>query len=472
MSRINTNIPSMVAARILNGQNAALNISLLRLSTGLRINSGKDDPAGLIASENLRAEKVALGAALTNISRADNVLAVAEGGLVEINNLLTELEDLVDRSANEAGISVKERSANQLQIDSILGSINRIANSTEFQGRKLLSGEFAYNLSGVASGDIASVSVNSAKVPNNSSRNVVVEVVQSAQTGLLTFTGSSTGAGNITVEVAGVLGTEVLSFGSMTTIANIVTAVNGSKDITGVSAYTAGNTVLFSSTDYGSKEFVSVRALDGSFTVTGGDAGSTKDFGRDAGVRINGTSATTEGLTATMRSGSLSLDIDLTTTFGTTLGTTAFDVLGGGADFMISPRISQAGLESIGIDSVSTGSLGSTGVGFLASLASGQTNSLNTQNFATAQRILREAQDKVSFMRGRIGAFQKNTLQTTANALAITLENTTAAESNIRDTDFAFETSRLTRSQILVQSATIVLRLANAQPQNVLALLG
>ncbi len=75
-------------------------------------------------------------------------------------------------------------------------------------------------------------------------------------------------------------------------------------------------------------------------------------------------------------------------------------------------------------------------------------------------------------MRGRIGAFQKNTLQTTANALAITLENTTAAESAIRDTDFAFQTSALTRSQILVQSATNVLRLANAQPQNVLALLG
>ena len=75
-------------------------------------------------------------------------------------------------------------------------------------------------------------------------------------------------------------------------------------------------------------------------------------------------------------------------------------------------------------------------------------------------------------LRGRLGAFQKDTLETTANSLQITLENTTAAEAAIRDTDFATETSSLTRAQILVQSATQVLRMANAAPQNVLALLG
>ena len=105
MSRINTNVPSMIAVRILGMQNERLNLSLQRLSTGLKINSGRDNPAGLIATEALRAEQVALKAAMGNIDRANNVIGVAEAGLVEVNNLLVQLEDLVDRSANEAGIS-------------------------------------------------------------------------------------------------------------------------------------------------------------------------------------------------------------------------------------------------------------------------------------------------------------------------------------------------------------------------------
>jgi flagellin len=473
MSRINTNIPSMVAARILNTQNHRLNTSLQRLATGLRINSGRDDPAGLIASENLRAEKAAIGAAITNISRANNIVAVAEGGLVEINKLLTELEDLVDRSANEAGISVDERNANQLQIDAILNSINRIANSTEFQGRKLLSGELAYTTSGVTGNtNLASVVINSAKIPNDAYRTVVVEVTGSAQLAQLNYAGGTITGNSVTIEVAGNLGTDTLTFGSGTTIAGMTTAVNQSTNVTGVSATVSGTTLLFNSIEYGSSQFTSVRALDGTFTVTGGDAGDTKDYGEDATVTINGTSAITDGLTASARNSSLSVDIDLAAAFGTATGSTTFYILGGGADFMISPTISLAGLASLGVQSVSTGNLGKSGVGFLSSLATGQTNALQSGNYGTAQRIVREAQDVASKLRGRLGAFQKDTLETTAASLQITLENTSAAESAIRDTDFALETSNLTKAQIMVQSATNVLRLANAQPQSILALLG
>ena len=105
MSRINTNVSSMIAQRILGMQNRGLFISLERLSTGLRINRGKDDPAGLIASESLRSEKVAISAAISNAERAEQVMNVAEGGLQEINNLLLDLQALVGATANEAGIS-------------------------------------------------------------------------------------------------------------------------------------------------------------------------------------------------------------------------------------------------------------------------------------------------------------------------------------------------------------------------------
>ncbi|MFN5959455.1 MAG: flagellin, partial [Planctomyces sp.] len=91
MSRINTNPASLIAQRNLSGNNSQLNTTLERLSTGLRINRGKDDPAGLIASENLRAEKGALASAIGNAERTDQLVNIAEGGLQEVSNLLTDL---------------------------------------------------------------------------------------------------------------------------------------------------------------------------------------------------------------------------------------------------------------------------------------------------------------------------------------------------------------------------------------------
>ena len=472
MIHINTNIPSMVAARILSAQNNRLNLSLERLGTGLRINTGKDDPAGLIASEALRAQQVAIGAAINNVGRANNVVASAEGGLDEISRLLTDLEDLVDRSANEAAISDDEAAANQLEIDAVLDSINRIASNTEFQGRKLLNGELDYTTSGVSNADFSDVQINSAKITAGGYRTVVVEVTASAQLGALAYGASATGAGTTTLEITGNYGTENLSFASGTAIATIANAVNNSKDLTGVSAVVTGASELtFYSTDYGSNQFVSVQALEGSFTVTGGDAGSNKDYGRDATVNVNGVTAITDGLSARLQTSTLAAELELSVAFGTATGTSTFEVTGGGADFMISPTISLSGLASLGIGAVSTSSLGSGAVGYVSSLGSGQTNSIASKNFAIAQRIIRVAQTKVSELRGRLGAFQKDTLTTTGNSLGVTLENITAAESNIRETDFAEETSNLTRRQILVQAATSVLQVANAQPQQALALL-
>ncbi len=481
MSRINTNIPSMVAQRVLGSQNSALSTSIYRLSTGYRINSGKDDPAGLIASENLRSEQRAIQAATTNISRANNIVASAEGGLVEINSLLLELENLVDRSSNEAGISSDERSANQLQIDAILDSINRIANNTEFQGRKLLSGELSYTTSGItdATDYFQNVTINAAKIPVDGSRTVTVEVTGSAQLAEMVYNASAVAGGNVTVQVAGNLGSETLTFGDGTTVAKMQEAINASKNLTGVSATlgAGGTSLLINSMEYGSSQFVTIKVLDGAdyFTaLQSGDAGDQTDFGRDAEVKINGVSAITDGLRASMRSSALSLDIDLSADFGTLAAADtekAFAITGGGADFMISPTVSLTGQASMGIQAVDTGSLGTSGVGYLSSLATGQTNALSTRNYAQAQRIVRAAQDLVSQLRGRLGAFQKNTLETTANSLMVTLENTAAAEASIRETDFASETANLTRSQILVQSATNTLKLANAQPQMVLSLL-
>jgi len=476
MTRINTNVQSLLAARVMNKNTEALNTTLERLSTGLRINRGKDDPAGLIASEHMRAEMVAINAAISNANRANNMIAVAEGGLQEVNALLLDLENLVGQSANEAGMSSEEVAANQLQIDSILSSINRIASSTQFQSKNLLNGELDYQTSGVTTGPTASaitnLQVNAARLPNGGTRGVVVEVTQSAQTAGLVYGTSAIASGGATIQVTGNYGSEQLSFASGTAVSAVAAAVNASTSLTGVSAAVSGGNLLFNSTGYGSSSYVTVEALAGTFTVTGGDSSDTA-HGQDVGVTVNGTAAVTDGLRASLRTGALDLDMTLAADFATqTADVKTFTITGGGADFSIAPTLGVNAKASIGIQNVSTGSLGRGDLGYLSSLGSGQTNQLSSENFETAQRIIRAATSQIAGLRGRLGAFQKNTLEPSVNSLSVALENTTAAESAIRDADFAKETSNLTRAQILVQSSTAVLQMANAAPQNALALLG
>jgi flagellin len=491
MTQINTNTASMLAQRVLARQNSALTISLERLSTGMRINRGKDDPAGLIASENLRAEKKAISSAIANAERAEQVVNVAEGGLQEIQDLLVELQSLVSASANEAGLSVEEKDANQLQIDSILQTIDRLANDTSFQGTKLLNGSFDYTVQGIAA-TLTDVQVNSARVPDAGTLNVDITVLTSGQTAevfLSTGATFNSGAdeGSITIEVTGVDGVQQFTFASGTSQANIITAINSFKDAIGVSATASAvdaNRVEFRSVGFGSSNFVRVKelnALTNDFIFTSaaatGALDSHKDSGRDAIVTINGQQATANGLEARVVTGGFDVFVDidglsnLNTNTGSGSNNTNFTITGGGANFNLSPNVNLAGKVSLGIETVTTGNLGKAGTGFLSSLAAGATNNVVNGDLTNGQRVIDEAIKQVSSLRGRLGAFQKNTVGATINSLGIALENTAAAEAQIRDTDFASETAELTRAQILGQAATQALAIANSMPASVLSLL-
>src|SRR5215218_2197467 len=185
MSRINTNVSSLIAQRVLRKNNESVNKSLERLSTGLRINKGADDPAGLIASENLRLEKTGITQAIDNAERASNIIGTAEGGLTEVSSLLNELQSLVGQAANTGGLSTEELQANQLQVDSILGSINRIAGATSFQGAKLLNGNYSYQTSsvGTTASAFSTMQINAARLPDGQTTSIVVDVTNSATQG-------------------------------------------------------------------------------------------------------------------------------------------------------------------------------------------------------------------------------------------------------------------------------------------------
>lgn len=154
MSRINTNIGSLQAMHRLQKNQGDLSTRLQRLSTGLKINAGKDAPAGLIASETLRSEIAGITQAVDNSQRANNVLNTAEGALGEISNLLLEVQTLTNQAANTGALSPQEIAAHQLQVDAILNSVNRVSNTTQFNGVKLLNGGLDYTTSGINSAKI------------------------------------------------------------------------------------------------------------------------------------------------------------------------------------------------------------------------------------------------------------------------------------------------------------------------------
>ncbi len=205
MARINTNISALTAQRNLTGAYRQLNTTMEHLSTGLRISRGKDDPAGLIVSERLRTEISAVGQAVSNTQRAKQIVATAEGALDEVASLLKDIQAKILEAANTGAVSEDEIKANQLQIDSAIDSITRIANTTTFAGRKLLDGSLAYNTSGVDLNAVKDLQVHAAQFGERASIGVDVEVQAAAKTGELSFPFAGLAAhsagGDVTIEL-------------------------------------------------------------------------------------------------------------------------------------------------------------------------------------------------------------------------------------------------------------------------------
>lgn len=483
MTRINTNVPALTAIHQLTANNKSLTTSLERLSSGLRINRGADDPAGLIASESLRSEIRGITTAIDNSERAINVISTADAALGEVSKLLLELKELTVQTANDGGLSDDEIEANQQQVDSLLVAIDRIANSTQFNGKKLLNGQLRYTINGQDQTNLPRLQVFGARVPDNGTLNVDVAVTQSAQTAQLNIdfggtsgfkaSGSLSSGNGVTLEIRGSLGTTLLSFASGTAASDIAQAVQNTAQLTGVSATASATGLAFNSTRFGSSEFVSVRSINGTFGINAGDQGDNEDRGRDAQVFVNGQAASVKGLTASIRTAGLDLVTELSQAFGTTPGSDSFAITGGGANFQIGPNVNADGRVSIGIESISTANLGTVQDGFLSSLGTGGIAELVTpENLPAAERIVSAAISQISTLSGRLGGFQANQVETNLNSLRVALENVTASESAIRDTDYSAEVANLTRSQILLQSTTQTLGIANQIPQSVLSLLG
>ena len=284
--------------------------------------------------------------------------------------------------------------------------------------------------------------------------------------------GVNAGANNVldadlVVKISGSKGAEVFTFQAGTTLTQFVSAVNLVSDATGVQAADNGGTLELRSTGYGSAAVVDVEVLS---EGTGGDfatgLSAPRTTGTDIAATVNGVTANGKGNTLSVNT--TTLDLSLTVADGSNTAI-SFSITGGGAVFQLGPQVVSNQQARIGIGSVNTAELGGVD-GRLYQLRSGNDSDLATDpNRATL--IVDAALSRITSLRGRLGAFQRTTLETNIASLNDTVTNLVDAESSIRDADFAAETARLTRAQILVQSGTQVLAIANQNPQNVLALL-
>ena len=298
------------------------------------------------------------------------------------------------------------------------------------------------------------------------------------------------GVNGATINLRGNEGIVTLTFPASTTSNEIAKRINAQTDATGVTATLIGTSgvsgVAIRSLDYGSNTFISVEELNnqtGNFTVI--DRAGVQDprtEGRDAVATVNGISTRANGLKLAISTTSLKVNMILNEAFGSGaiaapagvsgVGTSEFTITDGGALFQLGPQVNPNLQVNIGIQTLQANRLGNSIVGFLSDLKDGQKYALSQEKFKEASDVIDEVITQISLLRGRLGAFERNTLQPNINQLQITSENLTASQSVIRDTDFAAETSELTRSQILVQSGNSILAIANAQSQSVLQLLG
>lgn len=235
MTRINTNVSSLVAQTTLQRSNDQLNTALTRLSTGLRINSGKDDPAGLIASESLKSDITSTQKGISNCQRANQMIATADSSLGQVSSLLNDIRGLVSEAANTGAMSADQLAANQLQIDASLEAINRVATTTQFQGQRLLDGSLDFLTEDVTSSKITNVAINQANFGSQPNIDITAQVTTQATKAALTYTGATI-TDNTVLQVGGSSGTQAFTFGAGSTITQMADAINLVSDSLGVTA--------------------------------------------------------------------------------------------------------------------------------------------------------------------------------------------------------------------------------------------
>ena len=471
---IANNVSALNAQNNLTRSSNNLSRSIERLSSGFKVNRGADGPAALVISERQRAQISGLRAAIDNTEKAVSVVQTAEGALSEINDLLVKVRSLAIDSANSGVNDADALAANQAEIDNAIETINRIANNTQFGTKKLLDG--SAGITGSATD--ANVSFVSGVAGTTQTGDYAVTNVVAATRGEVV--GADLAGGNLSAaETLSINGVNITLDAGLNQ-AGIISRVNEFSSQTGVVAEadnTTATAIRLRTEDFGAAASFTVVSNQTGAGSAGFNTTVQTGTGTDISGEIDGIAATGVGnvLTAATGSNAEGLSIEIAASAADAQVTAAGNL--GTVNVQDNSLVFQIGANQNQTVNIGVQALNPDGLALQVDNDSGFA-SLNDIDVTSAQgaqdtlALVDSAIGTVTNVRGTLGAFQANTLESTANNLRTTLENTVSAESVIRDTDFAEEISTFTNSQILVQAGTSVLSNANQTSQLVLSLLG
>lgn len=467
---ITNNVASLTAQHGVSRTSNMLSKSLERLSSGLQINRGADGPAALVISEQQRAQIAGLQAAINNSSKAVAMVQTTEGALNEINSLLVKIRSLAVDSANTGVNDANALAANQAEVSNALSTIDRIANNTQFGTKKVLDG--SAGLAGSTDDPDVTFLKAASIAPTG---NFAVAVTTAGERGNVTNGTAQTGnlAANETLTLNGIS----VNLTAGQTQAQVIATINSYTGQTGVVAEDAGaGSTRLRTVAFGSNAKVTVQSnVAAAATSSGFGTTQVTDSGVDVAGTIGGFASTGNGnvLTGTTGAGAQGISVS----FGLAAGSTVATVTGANGNVTIIDQslVFQIGANAnqtvkVAVDKVATTALGLNVTG--AQFANLSAIDVRSQSGAQDSiKVIDQAISDVTNLRGKLGAVQQQTLESSATNLQNTLENTVAAESVIRDTDFAKETANFTKYQVMMQVGTSVLSNANSTAQLVLGLL-
>jgi len=404
---INTNVVSINAQRNLGLSGNSLSTSMQRLSSGLRVNSAKDDAAGLAISERMSTQVRGLTVAARNANDGISLAQTAEGALGKVGDMLQRMRDLAVQSSNATN-SASDREALQSELSQLRDEVDRVAKTTTFNGAKLLDGSFT--------GGVFQVGANSGD-------NITVGALSNTK---VTELGNSIYGSGATAATATDALQTILAGNGTVAAADVTIGIQGANS-------TAVQTVTIKADANMTKEQALGKAIEAINSKTA-DTGVTAFLEEDAaGVKQI-------QLRATEDTSGTATSVAVTYSSGT-------NVTGTGNNLVAAGTLTEAGDK--GIDQID----------------------ISTQSGSwEAMQRLDKAIDSVSSARGQLGALQTRFEKAVEN-IDIQNENVTAARGRIIDADFASETANLSRAQILQQAGTAMVAQANQLPQNVLSLL-
>jgi flagellin len=465
---INTNISSLTAQRNQSRTQDDLATAIARLSSGLRINSAKDDAAGLAISERMTAQINGLNQAARNANDGISLAQVADGGLSGVNDALQRMRQLAVQSANSTN-SASDRAALQQEVSQLQAEIDRVATQTQFNGLNLLDGTFA---------------AQQFQVGPNAGQTITVSSIASARTSSLgqyagfNQTNASIGTASDTTQATTVtVGGATISLGTIATDAKAIANAISATNVAGLTASANATSVAA-----GTQALTATAAGTATITVNGLDIAVNNALGNpttnraNAVAAINAQSAVT-GVTATDTGSGVALtasdgrNVTLAFNAGTALGATIADFgLNAAATYGGTINLTYQAPSGVTGSVVFAGAYGATD----AIAATGTAVSaidVSTVNGANAAlSAIDAALTQVNSSRAALGAIQ-NRFSSTISNLTTASENLTASRSRIQDADFAAETANLARDQVLQQAGTAMIAQANQLPQQVLQLL-